>query len=176
MTWAFVPLNPKELMPAIRKVVQEYDPALPILSLATLTSVIANQWAQERLVAIASGTLGGLALTVSVIGLFGVMSYAVTRRTKEIGIQMALGAERAGVLRSVLREAMTLVGIGVVIGLAVTLATTRFMEAQLFGLSPNDPVVIVLAIGVMVGVAALAGYLPARRAAKVNPLVALRHE
>ena len=169
-------LPPEDLMPAIRKVVQELDPALPILSLGTLRSVIANQWAQERLVAIASGTLGGLALTISVIGLFGVMSYAVTRRTKDIGIRMALGAERGNVLRSVMREAMILVAVGIAIGLAVTLFTTRLLEAQLFGLSPNDPGVIVLAIGVMLVVAAAAGYLPARRASRVDPMVALRHE
>ena len=168
--------TPEDLMPAIRQVVQAYDPALPILSLSTQTSAIANHWMQERIVALASGTLGGLALTVSVIGLFGVMSYAVARRTKEIGIRMALGAQSRGVLRSVLRESLTLVGTGVLIGLVVTLATTRFLETLLFGLGPNDPMVIGAAVALMLSVAAAAGYVPARRAARVDPMVALRHE
>ena len=167
---------PEDLMPAIRQVVQAYDPALPILALSTQASAIANLWTQERIVALASGTLGGLALTVSVIGLFGVMSYAVARRTKDIGIRMALGAQSNGVLRSVLRESLALAGGGILIGLAATLATTRFLETMLFGLGPNDPVAIGVAIALMLTVAAAAGYLPARRAAKVDPMVALRHE
>jgi predicted permease len=167
---------PEDLMPAIRQVVQTYDPALPILSLSTQASAIANLWIQERIIALASGTLGGLALMVSVIGLFGVMSYAVARRTKDIGIRMALGAQRRGVLQSILRESLILVGSGVLIGLAATVAATRFLKTLLFGLAPNDPTVIGVAIGLMLSVAAVASYLPARRAAKVDPLVALRHE
>ena len=167
---------PEDLMPAIRRVIQAHDPGLPILSLSTQASAIANMWSQERIVALASGTLGGLALAVSVIGLFGVMSYVVARRTRDIGIRMALGAQRNLVLRSVLRESLGLVSAGIVIGLAATLGTTRFLGTLLFGLGPNDPAVITMAIVVMLAVAAAASYLPARRAAMVDPMVTLRHD
>ena len=163
-------------MPAIRKVVHEADPALPILALSTQASSMETQWSQERIIAMASATLGGLTLAVSMIGLFGLMSYAVARRTRDIAIRMALGAERASVLRSILGEALILVGIGTAIGLGVALATTGFLKSRLFGLAPNDPVVLGGAAFVMLIVAAIAGYLPARRAAAVDPMVALRQE
>ena len=164
------------MMSAIRQVVQAADPALPVIALSTYTSALQVQWTQERIIALASVTLGGLTLAVSMIGLFGMMSYAVARRTKEIAIRMALGAQSGGVLRSVLGEALTLVVIGILIGLGVALATTRFLRTLLYGLSPTDPAVIGGAVLLMIAVAAAAAYLPARRAAKVDPIVALREE
>jgi putative ABC transport system permease protein len=119
---------------------------------------------------------GGLALIIAMIGLFGLMSYSVVRRTKEIGIRMALGAERQGVLRSVLTETLLLVGVGVVIGLGSALAATRFIATLLFGLAPHDPLTISVAVALMVTVSILASYLPARRASRIDPMVALRHE
>jgi len=169
-------LPPESLMPSVRAVVQKQDPALPILSLSTQDSAIENQWMRERILAVASSALGSLTLTVSMIGLFGLMSYSVARRTKEIAIRMALGAERRGVLQSVMRDALLLVGIGVAIGLGLALATTRFLQSFLFGLSPTDPAVLAGSIVVMLGVATVAGFLPARRAAKIDPLEALRQE
>ena len=126
--------------------------------------------------ALASGALGGLAIAVSMIGLFGLMSYAVIRRTKEIAIRMALGAERGGVLRSILREYLLLVVVGVLVGLGIALSANRFLESLLFGLAPNDPLVIASAILLMLIVAGLAAYTPARRAARIDPMVSLRHE
>jgi predicted permease len=164
------------MMPAIRQVVQAADPALPVIALSTYTSSLQVQWTQERIIALASVTLGGLTLVVSMIGLFGMMSYSVARRTKEIAIRMAIGAQSGGVLRSVLGEALTLVVIGILIGLGVALATTRFLKTLLYGLSPTDPAVIGGAVLLMLAVAAAAAYLPARRAAKVDPMVALREE
>jgi ABC-type antimicrobial peptide transport system permease subunit len=110
------------------------------------------------------------------IGLFGLMSYVVARRTKEIAIRVALGARSGNVLLSVLGEALSVVGIGIVAGLGVAVATTRLLKTQLFGLSPTDPLVIALAILVMLVVAAVAAYVPARRAARVAPMVALRED
>src|SRR4029453_498709 len=117
-----------------------------------------------------------LALLLACVGLYGVLSYAVTRRTGEIGIRMALGAQRRDVLWWVLREALTLVMIGVVIGLVASLAATQTASALLFDLKPNDPLTITLATLLLMTSRALAGYLPALRAARVDPMVALRHE
>jgi ABC-type antimicrobial peptide transport system permease subunit len=119
---------------------------------------------------------GGLALLLASIGLFGVMSYNVSRRTNEIGIRMALGAQRQDVLQLVMRESMILVVVGVVAGLVVALAAGRFVETLLFGLAATDVMTMVLAIGVMALVSAFAGYLPARRASRVDPMVALHYE
>ena len=163
-------------MPAIRKVVEAADAALPILALSTQVSTIEDLRRQERIIAVASSTLGALTLVVSMIGLFGLLSYAVTRRTRDIAVRMALGAQRRGVLRSVLGEALILVGVGTAIGLGVAIGTTRFLESLLFGLRPNDPVVLGGAVVMMLVVAAAAAYLPARRAANVDPMVALRQE
>jgi ABC-type antimicrobial peptide transport system permease subunit len=104
------------------------------------------------------------------------MSYGVARRTNEIGIRMALGATAPRVTRMVMRETMLVVGIGVAIGLGAAVATTRFVAAMLFGLAPTDPLTVLLAVVLMITVAALAGYIPARRAARVDPMIALRYE
>ena len=119
---------------------------------------------------------GLLALALASIGLFGVMSYSVARRTNEIGIRMALGARSADVLSLVMRESMTMVGVGVAIGLAGALAASRLVATLLFGLAPTDPLTMAAAVGVMIVVSGFAGYLPARRAARVDPMVALRYE
>jgi ABC-type antimicrobial peptide transport system permease subunit len=110
------------------------------------------------------------------IGIYGLAAYAVTRRTNEIGIRMALGAEASGVLWMVMRESLTLAALGVVIGIPVSFAAARLIESVLYGLKITDPATIVLAALVMIAVAALAAYLPARRASKVDPMVALRYE
>ena len=117
---------------------------------------------------------GGIALFVAAIGLFGLMSYNVSRRTREIGIRMAMGAQRKEVLGLVLRESMLLVIAGIAIGIAAALGAGRFVASQLFGLEPTDPTTMMAAIVVMLAVSAAAGYLPARRAARVDPMVALQ--
>ena len=119
---------------------------------------------------------GGLALLVASVGLFGVMSYSVARRTNEIGIRMALGAQRQDVRRLVMRESMILVAAGVAIGLGGAIAASRLVSNLLFGLPPTDPTAMAGAMTVMVLVSALAGYLPARRASRIDPIVALHYE
>src|SRR6185295_2126249 len=110
------------------------------------------------------------------VGLYGVVSYAVTRRTAEIGVRLALGATRARMLRTILRESLTLVAVGVAIGLPIALALTRLVDARLFGVSPADPPTIAAVVVLMMLVAALASFFPARRAARVDPMEALRVE
>src|SRR5262249_6215411 len=130
----------------------------------------------EKMFAQIYALFGGLALLLASIGLFGVMSYNVSRRTNEIGIRMALGAQRGDVLGMVMRESMLLVGVGVAIGLAAAIGASRFVAPLLFGRAPRDPGTILAATAVMIGVAALAGFLPARRASRVDPMVALHYE
>jgi predicted permease len=168
--------DPKHLISSIRQVVQRADPTLPIIELSILNSATETQWKQERMIALAAGSLGTLAIVVSMIGLFGLMSYAVTRRTKEIAIRMALGAESGRVLRAIFREYLLIVGIGVLIGLGIAVGSARLLKALLFGLAPYDPIVLGGAILLMGIVAGLAAYMPARRAASVDPMVSLRHE
>jgi len=131
---------------------------------------------RERLMAKLSGSFGVLALVLASIGLYGLLSYGVTSRSKEIGIRMALGAGTRNVLSLILHEAVLLVLIGVAVGVPVVLYVSRFAKTLLFDLSPTDPVSLVIAGLVLMSVALVAGYLPARRATKVDPLVALRDE
>lgn len=131
---------------------------------------------RERSVATMSAASGGLALTIASIGLFGLMSYGLTTRRGEIGIRMALGAERSRILRGVLWESLARVGLGAALGFLASFATTRYLEGMLFGLPPTDPLTFVVAIATMVAVTTLAAYLPARRASLVDPMTALRHE
>jgi predicted permease len=167
----------KALLAAIGDAVHQVDAHLPIGQLSTEMDRIEGSYLlNERIFAFASTFFGALALVIAMIGMFGLMSYTVARRTREIGIRMALGAEREMVLRSVMKEALLLVAIGVVIGLAGALALTRFIASLLFGLAPHDPLTISVSILLMLLVAVLAGYLPARRASRVDPMVALRYE
>jgi ABC-type antimicrobial peptide transport system permease subunit len=131
---------------------------------------------QERVFAQAYAMFGALAMLIASIGLFGLMSYSVARRTNEIGIRMALGAESRHVLRLVMSESMTLVLLGIVVGLAAALAAGRLVTALLFGLAATDALSLIAATAVMLTVSSLAAYLPARRAARVDPLVALHYE
>jgi ABC-type antimicrobial peptide transport system permease subunit len=138
--------------------------------------MIALSFTRERLFATLSSFFGLLALALVSIGLYGVMSYTVARRTHEIGIRMALGAHSGDVLRMVMGESLLLVLIGLAIGMAGALAATRLIAGMLFEVTPNDPLTLALATLLMLAVAALAGWLPARRAARVDPMVALRQE
>jgi predicted permease len=168
--------EPKNWISAIRHTVQGLDKNLPLFDINTETEQIEQATFQERLFARLLSFFGLLALVLVCVGLYGLMAYAVARRTNEIGLRMALGAERAHVLWMVLRETLWLMAAGVCIGLPLALAASRLVASMLFGLKSTDPVTITTATLIMVAVAALAGYLPARRASRVDPMLALRYE
>jgi predicted permease len=170
--------SPDAVIPQIRRAILEVNRNLPIDGVVSLSEHIGRSLAQQRLVARLATFFGLLALLLACVGLYGVLSYAVVRRTNEIGIRMSLGAQRRDVIWLVLREALALVGVGVVIGLLASLAATRSVavSTMLFRLKPNDPLTIAAATLLLLVVAALAGYLPARRAARVDPMAALREE
>jgi ABC-type antimicrobial peptide transport system permease subunit len=160
----------------VQRTIHSLDRNLPITHVTTLDEQVARSITDQRVVAQLSAFFGLLAVFLSCIGIYGVMSYVVRRRTNEIGIRMALGAPRSNMLWMVLREILILVSIGIVIGLPVTLAGDRLVSNMLFGLKPTDPFTLASATVILLIVAAIAGYLPARRAALVDPLVALRYE
>jgi ABC-type antimicrobial peptide transport system permease subunit len=140
----------------------------------TISQVISQELMEERVIAMLSGFFAALALLLASIGLYGLMSYTVTRRTREIGIRVAVGAQRQNVLWLVLRETLTLALLGIVIGIPSALAATRLIAKMLFGLSPSDLPTITAVSLLLLLVALLAGYLPARRASTIDPIVALR--
>jgi predicted permease len=164
------------VVPQIRQTIRQIDRNLPIDDVVSLSEQIGRSLVQQKLVARIASFFGLLALLLACVGLYGVMSYGVARRTNEIGIRMALGARGRSVLWLVLREALTLVVIGVVVGLLASFAATRTAQSLLYEMKPNDPLTITLAALLLIVVATLAGYLPARRAARVDPMVALREE
>jgi predicted permease len=168
--------SPTSVMTAIREAVRQIDPNLPVMDMSTQMEQIERRFLQERVFANAYLIFGSLALALAAIGIFGLMSYSVARRTNEIGIRMALGARSQDVLRLIMRESMILVAVGVVIGIAIALGTSRFVASLLFGLPPTDVISMIVAMLVMIGVSAFAGYLPARRASRVDPMVALHQE
>ncbi|HEX2269544.1 MAG TPA: ADOP family duplicated permease, partial [Pyrinomonadaceae bacterium] len=164
------------VVPQIRQTIKQVDRNLPVDDVVTLSEHIGRSLVQQKLVARLATFFGLLALLLACVGLYGVMSYGVARRTNEIGIRMALGARASNVLWLVLSEALLLVLIGLVVGVLTSLAVTKTAASLLYELKPNDPLTIALATLLLAGVAALAGYLPARRAARVDPMVALRDE
>jgi predicted permease len=168
--------DPSSTMPAIREAVRQVDANVPLMEMATQMEQIERRFAQERVFAQAYTLFGGLALLVAGIGLFGLMSYSVTRRTTEIGIRMALGAQQQTVLQMVMRESLVLVAIGVIVGVAIAVGAGQFVATLLYGLEPTDVITTTTAVLVMLAVSTFAGYLPARRAARLDPMLALRHD
>jgi len=142
----------------------------------TLETAISDSLIQERVIAMLSGFFGTLALLVAGVGLYGMMSLAVTRRRNEIGVRMALGAEPGRVIRMVLREVATITLLGLIAGAAIALTASQLVAKLLFGLTPTDPATCAMATALLASVALLAGYLPARRASRVDPMIALREE
>ncbi len=168
--------DPSQMIAQVREAVRSVDSNLPIGSANTVTEMVSNSLAQQRLIARLTTIFGGLALGLACLGLYGVMSYTVAHRTGELGIRLALGATRPGVLWMVMRQSILLAGVGIAAGLFLSLMTARSVSSLLFGLSPYDPATMFAAATVLLTVSLASGLRPAWRAAKVDPIVALRYE
>jgi putative ABC transport system permease protein len=169
-------LDPAFVQNTALDAVRSLDPRMPVHSVKTLDSQLDDSLAQERLVGSLSGVFAGLALLLTSVGLYGLMAYTVNRRTSEIGIRMALGADRGQVARMVLRETLLLVVGGLVVGLPVAFFASRLIASQLFQIKPWDPITFLGACALMMVATMAASYIPARRAASIDPLQALRTE
>jgi predicted permease len=168
--------DPSKIANGVRVALAEVDPTLPLLEMKTISEHINTFMENERLISQLAGFFSLLALSLACVGLYGVMSYNVVQRTNEIGVRIALGARSSGILWMVLRESVMLLAVGLGVGVPATLATTRAVRSQLFGLSPFDVNTIAMSILMIAAVVLVAAYLPAQRASKIDPVVALRYE
>ena len=169
-------VDPAGLAATVRKAVWEVDKDQPVSNIQTMESILADSIARQRFSMLLLAIFATVALVLAGVGIYGVMSYSVAQRTHEIGIRMALGAQTGAVLKLAVGYGMKLVIAGIVIGLIAAFALTRVMSTLLFGVTATDPTTFALISLLLVCVAALASYIPARRATKVNPIIALRYE
>jgi putative ABC transport system permease protein len=167
---------PGALSEAIRREIQAVDPTIPVFGIQTMDEVVARSLAARRFALEILGIFAIVAFLLACVGIYGVMAYAISQRTGEIGLRMALGARRGDILRIVLSEAGLIVIAGVGAGLLGSLLLTRFLQTLLFDTKPTDPLTFGTLTVLLAGVAVLASFIPARRASRVDPLVALRHE
>jgi ABC-type antimicrobial peptide transport system permease subunit len=168
--------DPQALLPAIREVVGQVNADLPLFNVTTQSQQIDRLLFQERLVARLAGFFGVLALVLACIGLYGLLSYEVSRRTREIGIRIALGAQPETVLKLVLRQGIAPALVGAAVGIGVALGVTRYLGSMLFNVRASDPLTMSAVAALLALVALAACYIPARRATRVDPMVALRYE
>jgi len=176
-SWIVRTAGPADLSASLRNIVKEVDPQMPIARIRPMTEVISSSIASRQFILLLMGGFACLALILTAVGIYGVLSYQVSRRTQEIGIRMALGAQAGDALKLVVGQGMQLALIGVaIIGLAAALALTRLMSSFLFEVSAPDPTTFAVISFLLIGVVLLAGYIPARRATKIDPIVALRYE
>jgi predicted permease len=164
------------LIPMVKSTVSKLDENLPIFSVRTQSQTIDSLLFNERLLVRLASLFGLLALALTCIGVYGLLAYQVAQRTREFGIRMALGAQRNSVLRLVLRHGLALAFIGVAMGIAASVALTRYLQSLLFGVNATDPITFSAVASILLSIAVLACYLPARRATRVDPIVALRYE
>ena len=168
--------NPLALAPAVRQAVWSLDKDQPVVDIRSMEDLLWVSLARARFSTVVLAVFAGMALLLAITGIYGVLSYSVAERTREIGIRVALGAQRTNVLRMVLRQGLVLAGFGIAIGVAAALAATRLLASLLFGVGPNDPLTFASVAGLLLAVALSACYVPARKATKVDPMVALRYE
>ena len=169
-------LDPLSLATTVRRTVWEIDKDQPVSDINSMEQVVSDSVARQRFSMFLLGVFAGLALVLAAVGIYGMMSYAVAQRTHEIGIRMALGAQRSDVLKLAVGQALRLVSVGILIGLAAAFILTRVMASLLFGVSPTDSTTFITIALVLISVAALASYIPALRATKVDPMLALRYQ
>ena len=168
--------EPAALLPSVRSAIRSLDPQLPTFAVRTMDEAVSASLGRQRLAATLVGGFSLLALFLAALGLYGVLAYSVTQRTREIGIRIALGSPRGNIFRLVLRQAMIMVGIGIVVGLTLAIGCGPLFRHFVYGVAPHDPLTIFGAAVVLTGIALLACWIPARRAIGVDPMVALRHE
>jgi putative ABC transport system permease protein len=168
------PLTGAALEPRIRREIQSIDPSLPVFGVSSMNDVLDRSLASRRFSADLVGGFAGLAALLASIGIYGLLAYIVGQRSREIGIRMALGARREDILRMFLHRGVALASVGVVVGLVISASTASVMASLLYGVRPRDPAVFLIVPLLLFAIAVLASYLPARRATKVDPLIALR--
>jgi ABC-type antimicrobial peptide transport system permease subunit len=169
-------MEPAAIVPALRRAVQQINPDLPLVNIRTQDQQIGAAMRQERIFFTLTSGFGLLALALAAVGIYGIMAYSVAQRTNEIGIRLALGAQPAQIRGMILRESTWLAGAGTVSGLGAALVLTRLVKSMLYGIQPYDPLTLAAGVGLLLTVALAASWLPARRAAVVQPMDALRHE
>src|SRR3954470_10247227 len=170
------PENPLTLLPAVQQAVWNVNKSVPLGNPRSMNEMIARTLLQKKFTMLLLSIFAGTALLLAAVGLYGVISYSVAQRTRELGIRIALGAQRSDVLRLILRQGMTVVAAGLIVGLAASFGVTRMIASLLYGISASDPFTFLLLSAVLVMVALVACWLPARRASAVDPIVALHAE
>jgi ABC-type antimicrobial peptide transport system permease subunit len=168
--------SPEAMIPELGRVIRQENPHVVIGDVTTMDQTVEDSIGTQRLAAGVVGTFGALALLITVVGLYGLLTYAVTQRTREIGIRMALGADRRQVMRMILWKALLLMGLGIAIGVGLSFWTNRFLQSFLYGVSKNDPRILVFGPAILLLSGIFAALIPARRAASVDPMQALRTE
>ena len=169
-------IDPETMTPTLAKTVQSLDKDLPLLHAKSLDEYVQDSVADTRFDTVLLGTLGAIAFVLTCVGLYGVISYNVSQQTRELGIRLALGAAPDGILRMVIRSGLLLCGTGVVIGLILSFMLTRLITSLLYGVSTSDPLTFLAVPIALIAMGVLASYVPARRAARIDPIVALRYE